>query len=126
MIADNSYNKNFRLLSASDFSRLKTNSQNFKSSTFIVYFRSNSDLELNHARLGISVSKKVGKAHERNRFKRLIREKFRLSPMRNLSFDFMVVVHKPYRFKDQTFSLFEESFKKELDYTFNKLASLKL
>ena len=48
---------------------------------------------LNHPRLGLSVSRRVGKAHQRNRIKRLLREAFRLE-QHNLagSLDLVVVV----------------------------------
>lgn len=43
------------------------------------------------SRLGITVTKKYGSAHERNRFKRLVREAFRLlSPLISFKFDIVV------------------------------------
>lgn len=52
----------------------------------------------NHPRLGLSVSRRVGKAHQRNRIKRLLREAFRLE-QHNLagSLDLVIVVapHDP-------------------------------
>ena len=42
----------------------------------VVYVRSN---KLGHPRLGMAVSRKVGKAVLRNRWKRVIREAFRLA-----------------------------------------------
>ena len=52
--------------------------------------------ELGHPRLGLSVSKKVGKAVKRNRIKRLLREAFRLSRGRfPQNLDVLVVVRGP-------------------------------
>jgi ribonuclease P protein component len=54
--------------------------------------------DLGHPRLGLSVSRRVGKAHRRNRIKRLLREAFRLE-QHNLvgSLDLIIVVtpHEP-------------------------------
>ena len=37
--------------------------------------------DASNAKMGITVTKKFGKAHERNRFKRIVREAFRVFPM---------------------------------------------
>lgn len=46
-------------------------------------------------RLGLTASKKVGKAHERNRYKRLAREAFRRSVLRHMSgVDLVVIIRQ--------------------------------
>lgn len=123
MIADKGFGKNFRLLSASDFARLKKNAQLFKSHTFFIYYKSNNDLSLTHARVGIAVSKKVGKAHDRNRLKRIIRELFRQHHLKNKNFDYLIVAQIPkIADGDKDFSEFESVFLRDLNFAFNKLA----
>jgi ribonuclease P protein component len=88
-VADSGFEKKFRLLSASDFSELKVGSLSFKKPSVIIYFKKNS---LNLSRIGLSVPKKIGKAHDRNRLKRIIRENFRQSPYKFLGYDILFVV----------------------------------
>jgi ribonuclease P protein component len=88
-VADCRFEKFFRLLSASDFEELKVGSQSYKKPSLIVYYKKNT---LGKSRIGLSVPKKVGKAHDRNRLKRLMREFFRQSPYKFLGFDILLVV----------------------------------
>lgn len=88
-MADCRFEKFFRLLSASDFEELKVGSQSYKKPSLIVYYKKNT---LGKSRIGLSVPKKVGKAHDRNRLKRLMREFFRQSPYKFLGFDILLVV----------------------------------
>ena len=62
--------KEFRVLKNYEFSSIIQNRQFVKSSSFIVYFRKH---ENEHARIGISVGKKIGNAVCRNKVKRQVR-----------------------------------------------------
>ncbi|MBC7540099.1 MAG: ribonuclease P protein component [Bacteriovorax sp.] len=88
-MVDSRFEKKFRLLSAKDFSELKVDSFSFKKPSLIIYYKKN---PFNQSRIGLSVPKKLGKAHDRNRLKRLIREFFRQSDYKFLCTDILFVV----------------------------------
>jgi len=88
-VADRRFEKTFRLLSVRDFSELKVDSYSFKKPSLIIYYKSN---PYNQTRIGLSVPKKIGKAHDRNRLKRILRESFRVSNYKFLGFDVLIVV----------------------------------
>ena len=72
---DLSFRKSMHLRKHSDFDRVFRHKHSHADRMLVVYIMSNG---LSVSRLGLVVSKKVGKAHQRNRWKRLIREVFRL------------------------------------------------
>lgn len=70
-----SFDKAHRLLAKREYDHVFEKSQKINSETFVVLYRLNA---VGHARLGLALSKKkISKAHDRNRVKRIIREAFR-------------------------------------------------
>jgi ribonuclease P protein component len=63
-----------RILSSADYKQLHKHSIRQFGELIFIQVREGKSLT---PRLGLTVSKKFGKAHERNRFKRLVREAFR-------------------------------------------------
>lgn len=73
---DLSFPKSHRLLRAAEFDRVFKLRQSAADKLLVMYVAAN---ELEHPRLGLVVSRKVGNAVVRNRWKRLLREAFRHS-----------------------------------------------
>jgi len=75
-MTDQSFPKSHRLLTREQFDRVFAQKCSAADAHLIVYAAAN---ELGHPRLGLVVSRKIGNAVVRNRWKRLLREAFRLS-----------------------------------------------
>jgi ribonuclease P protein component len=84
------FKKHNRLSKSSDFKKLYLNGIRISGYFYTAFFIPNG---LEYSRIGISVSRKIGKAVVRNREKRIIREVFRkLKGNRRFSFDIVIVV----------------------------------
>jgi len=71
-----SFKKEDRILKRSEFLELSRFGRKLQNECFIVFFKPG---RLDRPRLGITVTRKVGKAAQRNRIKRRVREFFRLN-----------------------------------------------
>ncbi|PJD94103.1 MAG: ribonuclease P protein component [Legionella sp.] len=73
----NEFSQSRRLLKKTDYDHVFHQAKKMVSPHFIFLYRDNA---IDHARLGLALSKKViAKAHDRSRIKRLIRETFRVT-----------------------------------------------
>jgi ribonuclease P protein component len=69
------FSKSMRLLRASEFERVFATRASAGDNSLLVYGAYN---DVGHPRLGLTVSRKVGRSVVRNQWKRIIRESFRL------------------------------------------------
>ena len=122
-MADCRFEKKFRLLSARDFDELKVGSSSYKKAALIVYYKKNS---YNQSRIGLSVPKKIGKSHDRNRLKRLMREFFRTSPYKFLGYDILLVVSWSRNLLPESTETKEAMLLKNLNEYFHYLEDQKL
>ena len=86
-----SFSKEYRLLKPRDFQYLRRGASRIDTPFLRFYFKKSLDIDLGHARLGLSISKKAGNAVHRNFIKRRCREVFRSSFLRNSSLEVLVI-----------------------------------
>jgi len=86
-----SFPQSHRLKKPAEFERVFQRKASAADGLLIVYL---AESDRTHPRLGVSVSRKVGNAVRRNRFKRLFREAYRLQKIDFPSVD-MIAIPKP-------------------------------
>lgn len=101
--------KEYRLLKNKDFKNVLDERKSVACGEFIVYEKKN---ELNHARIGISVSSKIGNSVVRHKVKRQISEMIKEIFDINLSVDLVIIVRNKYLNND--FSKNKENLNKLL------------
>ena len=82
-----------RLLSNLDFQKLIKNSKSFSNKSYIVFYHKN---QIDHIRIGISVSTKLGGAVARNKIKRQVRMMLNQTIDLNLKKDIVIIVKSGY------------------------------
>ncbi|HAR3255271.1 TPA: ribonuclease P protein component [Staphylococcus aureus] len=86
--------KAYRIKKNADFQRIYKKGHSVANRQFVVYTCNNK--EIDHFRLGISVSKKLGNAVLRNKIKRAIRENFKVHKSSHiLAKDIIVIARQP-------------------------------
>ncbi|MDH5415175.1 MAG: ribonuclease P protein component [Flavobacteriaceae bacterium] len=115
MKSDFSFPKKNRLLNKNDFQNLRDGSRFFVSDSLVFYTKKNL---YSHSRLGIAASKKYGNAVSRNRFKRKVREAYRILPIDSKHIDILVAPNlRKLSSKKNNYI----SFEKQISLSFNAL-----
>lgn len=112
-----SFPKENRLITKSDFNSLRNDSARLKSGFVVFIYKYNS---LGCSRLGLAVSKKFGNAVNRNKMKRITREKFRVLPFVKPIDVLVTIDQRAWAKRDKKIDNFIQ-IKNDLDSAFSKL-----
>lgn len=83
----------------------------------LVCFHKKCRIAVPHSRIAFSISRKIGKAHDRNRLKRLMREKYRLNQtLKSIPRDLLFVVVKRPDSEEQLTAAFDRLAKQVISF----------